>query len=135
MLIDRLPSMGGSRYIAARRADPDLAERMLELEEASERSGRKPAQPTPPDAEYTREHELLTQILDSLGVLIAIEASHPLPKGAKPKKAPPPRPRPRRGVDVARQRLRARYLAELDDDVAQAQARWTAQQQQSDIGE
>jgi hypothetical protein len=108
---------------------------MLELEEASERSGRKPPVPTPPDAEWTRTDELLTQVLDSLGVLIAVEASHPLPKGAKPKKPPAPRPRPRRGVDIARQRRRARYLAELDDDVAQAQARWLAQQQQGDSGE
>jgi hypothetical protein len=71
---------------------------------------------------------LLTQILDTLGVLISIEASHPLPKGSKPKKPPAPMPRPRRGADIARQRRRDRYLAELDAEVEAAQARWLAEQ-------
>jgi hypothetical protein len=127
MLLDRLPSMGGSRYVAARRADPDMAEAMLELEEEDDRRGRKRPPPGPPDAEYTREHELLTQILDTLGVLIAVEASHPLPKGAKPKKPGPPMPRPQRGADIARARRRNRYLAELDAEVEAAQARWVAE--------
>lgn len=122
--------MGGSHFVAARRADPDLAEAMLELQEERERQGRKPPPATPPDAEFTRDHELLSQILDALGTLIAVEASHPLPKGTKPKKPPPPRPRPQRGVDVARVRRRNRYLAELDAEVVAAQQRWTAQQQQ-----
>jgi hypothetical protein len=121
--------MGGSRYVAARRADPDLAEALLEAEEAAERAGRKPMSQAPPDSEFTRTHELITQVLDALSVLIAVEASHPLPKGAKAKKPPRPRPRPRRGVDVARQRRRTRYLAELEDEVAAAQQRWAAQQQ------
>jgi hypothetical protein len=131
MLLDRLPSMGGSRYVAARRADPDLAEAMLDLQEAAELAGRKPAAGSthPPDAEFTREHELLTQVIDLLGTLIAVEASHPLPKGAKPKKSPPPRPRPMRGVDIARARRRNRYLAELETDVEAAQQRWLAKQQ------
>ena len=120
--------MGGSRFVAARRADPDLAEIMLELEEQAQRMGRKPRSSAPRDAEWTNTEELLTQLIDMVGALIAVEASHPLPKGTKPKKPPPPRPRPQRGVDIARMRRRTRYLNDLEADVVAAQARWEAQQ-------
>jgi hypothetical protein len=120
--------MGGSHFVARRRADPELAERMLEQEEADEDAGRTRKPLGPSDAEHTREDELLTQIIDALSAISAMITSHPLPKGAKPKKPPPPRPRPIRGIDIARQKRRERYLEELDAEVEEAQARWQAEQ-------
>lgn len=114
--------MGGSHFIEARRNDPELVEQRLVLEDAA---GDTPTPPwRPAGTEWTQADELQSKILDRLGEILAVLASQPLPRKAKPKKPPPAHPRPTRGVDVARARRRVRYLAELDQEVEEAQARW-----------
>lgn len=131
MLIDRLPSMGGSHYISARRNDPDLAEQLLDLADALPDGHTLPPW-RPADAEWTQQDELLTKVFDRLGDVVALLADQPLPKGTKRHKPPAHHARPLRAVDVARARRRNRYLAELDDEVEAAKARWRAQQGATD---
>jgi hypothetical protein len=80
------------------------------------------------------EVELLMRILDRLGDVAAIEASHPIPKGAKRARPPEPFARPLRLIDKRRAELDAEYLSELDDEVRAAQDRWAAQQENTERG-
>lgn len=87
---------------------------------------------SPRGEDVSLEVELLTRILDRLGELTAVEASQPLPKGAKRVRAPQPFPRPLRLIDQRRAELDAEYLSELDDEVREAQVRWAAQHETSE---
>lgn len=119
-ILERLPSMGGSHFVAARRADPDVYEEVLDLPDGAQ-------QWEPRDVEWTQTHELLADLRDVADALLSVAASHPLPQGATPRKPGPRYPRPTRGIDVARARRRDRNIAELEDEVLQAQARWAAE--------
>lgn len=126
MLLDRLPSMGGSHFMAARRGDPIVAEQLLELFEDNAEKTQAVWRPT--DAEWTQQDELAAKSYDRLGEILSVLASQPLPQKVKPKKPPPHHPRPVRALDLARARRRNRYLEELDDEVEAAKARWRRMQ-------
>lgn len=114
--------MGGSQFVADRRKDPDVVAEKL----GDDTAPVAPWKPT--DADWTLTDELLAKIFDRLGEVVAVEASVPLPKGAKRVKPPPQHPRPIRGIDILRVRQREQRLAELTADVEVAQQRWQAQQ-------
>lgn len=114
----------GSHYKEARRNDPDVVDVLMAMPETEGARWR----PRGEDVSLTAE--LLMRLLDRLGDLTSIEASHPLPRGAKVRKAPEPFPRPLRLIDRRRAEADVAYFNELDDEVQAAQERWAARQEQ-----
>lgn len=119
MLLDGLPSMG-SAYHEARRNAPETVERVLSLPEDGS------VQWHPPATEWTLRDELTATLVDRVGLLLAVEQAKGTGRAAR---VPPPFPRPVRAVDLARSAMEREYLEELEDEVAEAQARWLAQQE------
>ncbi len=110
-----------SHFVKARKEDPEEIRRVLEWNrQHPERatSGR------PPAADWNLGTELQARILDRLGELLAVQASHPLPKGTRAKKPPRPFPRPATVQERVELEFRAVNLASIEADVAQAQERY-----------
>lgn len=89
---------------------------------ASEDAARRVAEPPSiPLVEFTREVELLTvvaELLQSLNANVRASAGDKSPPRVQPM------PRPRTALDRAKERRRMRRFAELEGEVAAAQARW-----------
>lgn len=111
----------GSAYREAVRNDPRVVERVLALDDDD-----AVGQWRPQGADWSLRDEMTATLIDRLGQLLAVEAARGSGKKAK---SPAPYPRPLRAVDLARAEAESRYLAELDDDVEAAQARWLKQQE------
>ncbi len=121
-----------SRYIEARRNDPDYARAVAEAELAAlndpdAHPDAAAAKWSPRPAEWTTEHELMAAFFDRLGDWLVQHANSLTPKG-KPRVKPLPRfPRPVTAVDHARAEIDARVEDALDDLIAQAHATYEAE--------
>lgn len=120
MFLNALPS-SGSAYREALRNSPETVEALLGLEDEDELPHWSPS-----GVEWTLQDELLATVVDVVTTLLSVEAARGT--GRKPRSVRP-FPRPVRAVDLARSQAEAEYLAELDDEVAEAQARWRAAQE------
>lgn len=131
-ILGRLPSLGGSHFVEAMRNDPESIQRLLD--EFGDDELKIPAW-APRGAEWDQHAELLSKIYDVLMALTAITAAHPLPEGAKRPQVPKPHPRPPREIDAIRHRRRQQQLAEMDDEVEAAKARYRAARERGELPE
>lgn len=106
----------------------DLARARYKREQELEASGRKRASWAPSHREWGMAEELLSSILDRVGELLSVEASHPLPKGTKAHKPPKRFPRPVSAYERVKLEARLEYMESIVSDVEEAQARYRQMQ-------
>ena len=125
MFLDDLPT--ASRYIEAKRNDPDYVEAMVKRLAKEDLGEAEPGRRwTPRSAEWDTQHELMASFYDRLGNWLVQYANSNRPKGKPPMKQLPPFPRPVTAVDKARAQLDVRAEQKLDDLIADAHATYAA---------
>lgn len=132
-ILGRLPSMGGSHFIEARRNDPTTLEALVALGVDDDDQDENRTKWTPSGVEWRQGDELLTKILDTLQVLVAITAAHPIPEGGRRPAQPRQHPRPDRPLDMYRRQRALDRQVELDDEVEQAKARYRAAKERGEL--
>jgi hypothetical protein len=117
-LLGRLPP--SSRYIIAKRNDPDVALAVARAMREARKTGDI-AKWRPPAEEWDTAAELAAATLDRLGEIEALLAD--LPIAGKKRKAKPPRKtaRPASAIERAEQQLSDEHVAEIVQDVVAGQ--------------
>lgn len=108
-----------SRYVIAKRNDPEVA---LEVARAAreERAAGRGGKWHPSAFEWNEQTELSAALLDRMGELVALMQDLPIAGKRRKAKPPKPTPRPVGAIEKAEQRLADEHVSEIVQDVENA---------------
>ena len=120
----QLSHHANSHFMVEQANDPDVARLLYERRQQAGKTEKRARKYRPSAYEWGVVPNLLKAILDRLGELEAIEASHPLPPKVKRLKPPKGYPLPETAMERVELAARIAYFESLDAEVQEAQERY-----------